>query len=169
MSTELGILGNLVWVLPRPRMPYYKGGFPLHFEKRLWRLLGKPNQSLVLHPFGGMAEIGVRCDIKADTNPDYVCDAHNLPFSDESYQIVICDPPYSNEENKTLYGNQGELHFAKWVAEASRVCKPNGFVVLYHDRWLPKPPKCSYWMRIIVMVSQHHRGRICSIYQKDEN
>jgi hypothetical protein len=147
-------------------MPYYKGGFPLHFEKRLWRLLGKPEHALVLHPFGGASEIGIRCDIKPETNPDCVCDAHNLPFADESFQVVICDPPYSNEENKELYGNDGELHFGQWASEASRVCKPNGFVVMYHDRWLPRPINCEYWMRIVVMVSQHHRGRICTIYQK---
>ena len=29
------------WVLPRPRKDYYVGGFPLHFEKKLWRLLGE--------------------------------------------------------------------------------------------------------------------------------
>ena len=48
------------WVLPRPRKVRYKGGFPLHFEKKLWRLLGEPVS--VLHPFGGKAEIGVRVD-----------------------------------------------------------------------------------------------------------
>jgi hypothetical protein len=148
-------------------MPYYKGGFPLHFEKRLWRLLGRPDPSLVVHPFGGMAEIGIRCDIKPEVNPDFVCDAHHLPFPDNSKQVVICDPPYSNEENKELYGNDGELHFGQWASEAVRVCKPNGFVVMYHDRWLPKPAGTQYWMRIIVMVSQHHRGRVCTIYQKD--
>lgn len=44
------------WVLPRPRKDAYVGSFPLHFEQRLWRLMGKPAK--VLHPFGGLAEIG---------------------------------------------------------------------------------------------------------------
>ena len=53
------------WVLPRPRLDrplpdggYNKGGFPLHFEQKLWRVLGCPAK--VLHPFGGRAEIGTR-------------------------------------------------------------------------------------------------------------
>lgn len=165
------VLGNLVWVLPRPRPSivndekiYYKGAFPLHFEKRLWRLLGKPKK--VLHPFGGMAEIGVRVDLNPETNPDYVGDAHDLPFDDGEFDAVICDPPYSNEENEQLYGITKPLKMKEWVNEAERVLKPNGFLVLYHDRWLTKPRNCEYWMRIIVLVSQHHRGRICGIFQK---
>jgi hypothetical protein len=30
------------WVLPRPRKDAYVGSFPLHFEKKLHRLLGEP-------------------------------------------------------------------------------------------------------------------------------
>jgi len=170
MST---VLGNLVWVLPRPRPSivdgktvYYKGAFPLHFEKRLWRLLGKPEK--VLHPFGGLAEIGVRVDINPETNPDYVGDAHSLPFDDETFDAVICDPAYSDEENKQLYGVERPLEYKKWLNEAERVLKPRGFLVLYHDRWLPRPKSCSYWMRILVLVSQHHRARVCGIFQKDD-
>ena len=40
------------WVLPRPRPDAYVGGFPLHFERRLWEVLGKPAK--FLHPFGGL-------------------------------------------------------------------------------------------------------------------
>lgn len=64
------------WVLPRPRPDAYVGGFPLHFERKLWRLLGEPEK--VLHPFGGLAEIGDRVDLNATTSPTFVGDAHDL-------------------------------------------------------------------------------------------
>jgi len=161
------VLGTLVWVLPRPRPPYYPGSFPLWFEQRLWRLLGKPDPKEVLHPFGGMAEIGVRVDINPDVHPDVVGDAHDLPFDDASFKAVICDPAYSNEENATLYNVTTPLRQKAWIKEAVRVCKKNGFVVIYHDKWIPKPPECSYWLRIIVLPGQNHRGRICHIFMKD--
>lgn len=166
-------LANLVWILPRPRLQkrgsstfYYKGSFPLHFEQRLWRLLGKPEK--VLHPFGGMAEIGVRVDINPAVNPDYVGDAHKLPFDNETFDAVFCDPPYSDKQNKQLYNISTPLRYNTWVKEAQRVLKPNGFLVLYHERWLPRPKQCSYWMRIIVLVSQHHRPRIAGIFLKEQ-
>lgn len=161
------VLGTLTWVLPRPNPPYYPGSWPLHFEKRLWRLLGKPNPDKVLHVFGGQAKIGLKLDLNPDVNPDKVGDAHDIPYCDELFDVVICDPPYSDEENEELYGITEPLRFKKWIAEAVRVCRWDGFVVLYHDRWLPKPPKCSYWMRIIVLPGQHHRGRVCHIFIKD--
>jgi len=166
MST---VLGNLVWVLPRPRLEkdrsYYPGSFPLHFEKRLWRILGKPEQ--VLHNFGGKAEIGIRVDLKRDVKPDVIADAHHLPFRNNIFNTVICDPPYSDEETNKLYGVSTPLKYKIWLKEAERVLKDRGFLVQYHDRWLPRPKSCSYWMRIIVLVSQHHRGRICGIFQKE--
>lgn len=166
------VLGNLVWVLPRPRLTieegrksYYRGGFPLHFEKRLFRLLGKP--SLILHSFGGKAEIGIRVDLKKEVKPDVIGDAHFLPFRDSCFGAVICDPPYSDKENKDLYDVSLPLKFGLWCKEAERVLEKNGFLVLYHDRWLPRPKSCCYWMRILVLVSQHHRARIAGIFQKE--
>ena len=172
-SASSSVLGNLVWVLPRPRPTrvdgkefYYKGAFPLHFEKRLWRLLGKPRK--VLHCFGGWAEIGLKVDLKRETKPHIIADAHHLPFKDEVFDAVICDPPYSDEENKRLYGIGVKLQYRKWIKEAERVLKPRGFLVQYHTTWLPRPEHCSYWMRILVLVSQWHQARVVGIFQKED-
>lgn len=123
---------------------------------------------MVLHTFGGLAEFGVRIDLKKETKPVVRADAHHLPFRDNTFDTVICDPPYSSEENKTLYGLETPLKYGEWVKEAERVLKPRGFIVLYHDRWLPRPKSCSYWMRILLLVSQHHRARVVGIFQKDD-
>ena len=63
------------WVLPRPRPDSDVGGFPLHFERRLWEVLGKPEK--VLHPFGGLCEIGDSVDLNVTTAPTWVGDAHD--------------------------------------------------------------------------------------------
>lgn len=165
-------LANIVWVLPRPRVEVgesktYPGAFPLHFEKRLYKFLQCPK--LILHPFGGKAEIGLRVDLKRSVKPDIIADAHHLPFRDKIFDVVICDPPYSNEQNKELYGLNISLHFKLWGKEAYRVCKTYGTIVLYHVRWLPRPHKNVISLfRIIVLVSQHHLARVVSIYLKME-
>ncbi len=129
-----------LWYLPRPRRKNkYPGGFPLHFEEKLFKLYGYPEK--ILQPFGGRASYGVRVDI----NPDIIADAHNLPFPDNSFDFVLCDPPYSDELSKKLYGT-GKLSWNKWVSEAVRVCKPGGYVANW---WVSPRPKGTTYDRIL--------------------
>jgi len=156
---------TLVWILPRPRLPYYRGGFPLHFEKKLWRELGCPKK--VLHPFGGMAEIGDRVDINPEVNPNYIGDAHNLDFiKDNSYDLVILDPPYSDKMAENLYKTP-PIKIMQCIREAVRVCKSKGFIAIYHWLWIPRPKGTKYYKRIVVLYGQWHRARICGIFQKE--
>jgi len=154
---------NLAWVLPRPAKSKYKGAFPLHFEKRLLRLYGNPN--LILHPFGGMAEFGIRADLKIEVRPDVLADAHRLPFLSDTFDFVLVDPPYSDEEAQDLYGT-AKLRPLTYIREASRVCKPLGFVALYHKLMLPRPPQTAYHRRIFIGTRVWHTARICTIFVK---
>ena len=166
---------NIVWILPRPRKSKYPGGFPLHFEKKLLRLYDNPK--LILHPFGGHAEFGIRCDIRTShelkdgrvipINPDVVCDAHNLPFSNNTFDFVIVDPPYSNEESAEMY-KTGKLFPSKYVVESVRVCKPGGYIALYHKVMLPRPKGTFYDRRVFVGTRNWHKPRICCIFRKAE-
>ncbi len=91
---------------------------PLHFEIKLLRHLEiDPNKHKILQPFGGMGQYGIRCDLR-NTHPlaekfgknvkwkppDFICDAQKLPFEDNTFDLVFCDPPYSAEEGQKLYG-----------------------------------------------------------------
>ena len=154
-----------IWTLPRPRKPYYRGGFPLHFEKKLWRLLGEPKK--VLHPFGGRAEIGDRVDLNHEVNPTWIGDAHNMDWiADNTYDLVICDPPYNDKLSKELY-NTPKIKYKKYINEAVRVCKSGGFIASYHWIWTTRPLKTAYYKIIVVLLGQNHRARICCIYQKE--
>lgn len=153
------------WWLPRPRKNKYPGGFPLHFEKKLWKELGEPEK--VLHPFGGMAEIGKRVDIKSEVYPDYIGDAHNLCFiQDNEFDCVILDPPYNDELSKKIYGTK-KIKYYTYIKEAVRVTKPEGYICMYHWLLTPKPKGTSYYKIIVILTRIWHRPRICSIYQKD--
>lgn len=159
------MIETLTWVLPRPRKEKFKGGFPLHFEKKLWKLLGEPKK--VLHPFGGRAEIGERVDIDPTNEPDYVGDAHNLGFiKDNTYDLVILDPPYDDEQSKKLYGT-GKLKYGQYIKEAIRVCKPGGYIAMYHWVMTPRPEGTSYSKRIVILTRTWHRPRVCMVFKKD--
>ena len=153
------------WVLPRPRPDAYVGSFPLHFEQRLWRVLGKPEK--VLQPFGGLCEIGDSIDLNESTAPTWVGDAHDLHWiADDTYDAVILDPPYSNEEAEELYGTP-PLRYGVFVKEAVRVCKPAGSICIYHTKMTPRPPGTQLVRRIVILTRTWHSARICMIYQKD--
>lgn len=154
---------NMAWVLPRPAKSKYKGAVPLHFEKKLFGLYDNPHH--ILQPFGGMGQFGLIADIKLEVKPNIVSDAHALPFPANTFDFVFVDPPYSNEESVKMYGT-GKLRPLTYIREASRVCKPFGFIALYHKLMLPRPPQTIYHRRIFVGTRIWHTARICTIFQK---
>ncbi len=168
------MIQNLSWVLPRPSNSKYKGSFPLNFEKMLLKRLGiNYKQStitlkkLILHPFGGKSEFGFRVDIRPEVNPDLIGDAHELPEDwTNKFQIVILDPPYSNEENEEIYGNTGKLKWGTYTKEAIRVTKPGGFIVIYHKFATPGLKDCKLIYRIFLETRIWHLLRSVRIYQK---
>jgi len=159
------MIKTITWVLPRPSKSKYKGSFPLHFEKKLWKELSCPKK--VLHPFGGKAEIGERVDLNSEVNPNYIGDAHNLDFiEDSTYDLVIVDPPYNDEQAHKLYKTP-KLKYKKYISEAVRVCKAGGYIAMYHWVMTPRPEGTKYFMRIVVLTRVWHRPRVCCIFQKD--
>ena len=153
-----------IWTLPRPRKPYYPGSFPLHFETKLVKLLKYPER--ILHPFGGYAEHGIRVDMNKKVLPDVLGNAHDLPFRSNWFDLVICDPPYSDKLSKEMYGGP-PIKYKTYMNEAVRVCKVGGFVVSYHWVWTAKPGGTQYYEIIVILPGQWHRPRICCIYQKE--
>jgi hypothetical protein len=152
------------WVLPRPRPDAYVGGFPLHFERRLWELLGKPEK--VLHPFGGLAEIGDWVDLNPTTSPTWVGDAHNMHWiDDDTYDLVMLDPPYSEEDSEILYGTPPP-RWGDYTREAVRVCKPGGYVAIYLDKQPARPAGTRLVRRIVVLTRTWHRPRVCFVFEK---
>jgi hypothetical protein len=153
-----------VWWLPRPRIDRYKGGFPLHFEKKLMRFLGNPPR--VLQPFAGHCEFGVRVDFKRENRPDVIADAHSLPFKEGVFDLVLLDPPYADSYAKKLYDTP-PLSFKRYSAEAVRVCKKDGFVVVYHYMLSPRLPGTK-WDHLLVLITRvWHKARVVSIFRKE--
>jgi len=154
-----------VWVLPRPRKPYYPGSFPLHFEIKLIRALGNPRD--ILQPFGGMSPYGIRLDLNPALRPGTIGDAHYLPFRNNSFDLVLCDPPYSDELSKSMY-NAPPIHYRQYMNEAVRVTRQGGFIASYHWRWTTRPLYTIYDRIIIVLPGQNHRARICCVFRKEQ-
>lgn len=163
------MISTETWVLPRPRKHKYRGGFPLHFEKKLIRSLGidETDKGRIFHPFGGMAEFGLRNDLNPnlDIEPDYTLDAHDLNLIPEnSFNLVIVDPPYNEEYSTELY-SQPKPRYGAYIKEAVRVS--NKYVAMYHWVLTPRPEGTKLIKRIVILTRVWHRPRVCCVFEKD--
>ena len=160
---------NIAWVLPRPSASRYKGSMPLHAEIKILREIGcdpKSDPELkILHPFGGRAEYGVRCDLNPDVDPHLICDAHNLPFGGETFDVVVLDPPYSKDFAAGLYGAP-RPRFRAYTTEAIRVLKRGGFLVVYHYVATPSLAGVRLAKRILIETRVWHTARVVHIHRK---
>lgn len=51
-----------------------------------------------LHVCCGLSKLGnVRLDLDENVKPDIIADAAKLPFADNSFDTVLCDPPYNGK------------------------------------------------------------------------
>lgn len=163
---------NIAWFLPRPKSDHYKGGMPLYAEKWLMdlarELINKDNPK-ILQLFSGMNKDGFRIDLNPEVKPDLLADAHNFSKKvNDKFDIIFADPPYSNDENKELYG-LGKLNYKKWTAECDKVLVKGGLFIVYHKYIMPNPNPEKYKVikRVFIGNRTFHLPRVAIYFQKN--
>lgn len=75
---------------------------------------------------------------KLEVHPDIVADFTNMPYEDNSFKLVVFDPPHLDNANEDSYMAQkyGTLRRFKWQEdlkqgfdECMRVLEPNGILI----------------------------------------
>jgi hypothetical protein len=163
---------NMAWFLPRPNTNHYKGGMPLYAEGWLLELakdiLEAPNAS-ILNLFCGMNKQGVRVDLKENVTPDILADAHDFAkyFPFRKFDIVLADPPYSDEESSDLYGTP-KINYKKWTSEVTKILGPRGILIVYHKYVMPNPDPNIYEVvkRVFIGNRIYHLPRVAIYFQK---
>lgn len=164
---EMDKFKPLAWHLPRPNPTRYKGSVPRNFEPKFLKFAGIENsKSDLLQMFSGGSKMGFTVDINPEVKPDLVHDCHELPLETNSFGNVFLDPPYSDGENKEMYGVDVPLHHAQYVKEAVRCCKKGGLIAHYHMYIPPIPPSCRYVGVIAIITRIYHKPRLCTMFQK---
>lgn len=103
---------------------------------------------------------------KLDVNPDVVCDFTDIPFEDDTFSLVVFDPPHLQKVSETawLYKKYGKLD-EDWpkmlhdgFEECMRVLKPDGVLVFKWSEY--DIPANDVWKAIgRKPLFGHHSGK----------
>lgn len=142
------------------------GQYPASFIDRIMPWLGcRPHE--VLHVCSGALPrgTGIRVDIRPEARPDVVADGRALPFRSCSVRAVMIDPPYTEHYARDLYGTEYPRP-AHLLAEAARVVRPCGRILIVHYITPNPPPGCSYLKSFGLSTGMGFPMRAVTIFQK---
>jgi hypothetical protein len=142
------------------------GHYPTTFLKRALALF--PTAKDILHCPSGTVQTaaGITVDMVRDAVrcPKIVADACALPFSAESFNLVLSDPPYSDKDAEN-YGT-GHFPLKKAMQEFHRVLRPHGHLALLHVMTPAFSTKLWKWVGMIgVVTGTNSRMRVLSIFE----
>jgi SAM-dependent methyltransferase len=109
-----------------------KGQFPRGFMSRVMNKWGKGKRDKIMLFSGAFHELGWdTVDVRPEMKPSILANCEKLPIPSSSYDLVVMDPPYSEQEAKELYG----LEYVKMgtaLNEAARILRPGGNLCCLH-------------------------------------
>lgn len=155
------------WYCPTAWMKtHFHGQFPLTYLKRVLALFPKAKDILQC-PCGTVTGPGTTVDLVRDSkrNPDILASAEKLPFDNDTFDLYITDPPYTNEDSQKYGTPPFRLKVA--MDEAWRVLRPGGYYSLLHTRY--PSFRRGHWNFIAligVVTGANRTVRLHSIFQK---
>ena len=142
------------------------GQYPPGFLKRALALF--PDAERILHcPSGTVTGPGVTVDLISDAvrHPQIIASADALPFLDNSFDLILSDPPYSAEDSKK-YGCS-PFPLGGFVKEAHRILRSGGHLGMLHV-YYPAYSRKEWKLEALIMVITGflRRARVFSILTK---
>ena len=147
----------------------YHGAYPPAYVKRVLAMY--PDARRILHAFSGSLPPGryVRIDRRTDHGagvvPDVRGDVERLPLQTGVFDLVLADPPYS-QEDADHYGVP-MVNRRRAFAECVRVLRRNGHLVwldMMHPMY--RRSEVRLWGEVGLTRSTNHRYRIVTFWQR---
>lgn len=142
----------------------YYGQYPSTFVKRVSAML---EGMRILHLCCGRCHIdgAVNVDLHQLPEADIRADVENLPFASGSFDAVLIDPPYS-EEDAQRYKVKRLIKTGAVMREARRVLSGNGWL-LWLDEKYPSYHRAEWRLKglIGIVTGFERRSRILSLFQ----
>jgi SAM-dependent methyltransferase len=148
------------------------GDYPPTFLKRALSLFTGLDMTRLLHcPSGSLngEDGGVTVDLVSDAKrkPQVVASADKLPFPENSFDLILSDPPYSPADSQ-IYGTAA-YPLKRSFDEFHRVLSPNGYLGLLHF-YYPTFRRTDWKMRALIGVctGSNRKMRMFPIFQKQQ-
>lgn len=143
------------------------GQYPPGFLKRALALFPDVAEERILHcPSGTLTGPGMTVDIHKNEIqvPKVQAQADALPFADNSFDLVLSDPPYSKEDS-AIYGCE-PFPMRGFMNEATRVLSPNVYLGVLHTRY-PSHHSSKWKLEgLIAVITGFERAtRVFSIFR----
>lgn len=160
-------IDTTTWLCANPSKKGQSQQFPSRFLLNLKKFYPYENKK-VLWMFSGSIKDGDTTDIRPETGAKFICPYDNLPIPDNTYDMVIADPPYNK-----LFAKEWKANFPKpkrILKEASRVTKPGGLILILHIIVIACYHKEGFNVQRIalhpVLCGIHNAVRLLNVFRK---
>jgi hypothetical protein len=145
----------------------YYGQFPMTFVKRITTAF-LPGEFDFLHACAGRCHIdgAINMDIHNLPEVDVVGNVESMEFADNSFDVCLIDPPYS-EEDASRYKVKRLIKPKITMAEIKRVLRPGGWLLWLDERY-PSYRRGEWELKglIGIVTGAERRARVLSMFRK---
>lgn len=137
---------------------YFKDQYPIDNRK-------------ILHMFSGSMDWGDTTDIRADTGATFVAPYNDLPIEDNTYDLVIADPPYNKGFASEWITHDKDLPKPKHILiEAARVTKPGGIIAILHIIVIPAYKIAGVTRTALhgILAGPNNAIRVLNVFRKNQ-
>jgi len=140
--------------------------YPGRFIHNLKKFYPYENKK-VLSMFSGSSNLGDTTDIRPETNADIIAPYDNLPIDDNTYDMVIADPPYNQ-----LFAKEWKADFPKpkrILEEATRIVRSGGLILILHCIIVPNYKHCACERIAIhpILCGPNNAIRVLTVFRKE--
>lgn len=146
----------------------YYGQFPSTFVKRVTAMF-PPTEFRFLHLCCGRCHVDGAVNVDIETLPevDVVAGAEALPFTANSFDVCLIDPPYS-EQDADRYKVKRLLSAKKVMAQLQEILAPDGWL-LWLDEKYPSYSRKIWQLKglIGIVTGFERRTRVLSMFRNN--
>jgi len=160
------------WKCGNPPKGKQEQMFPSRFIKNLKRFYPYEDKKVLWMFSGIIEEKGDTTDIRPETGAKIIAPYDELPIPDETYDMIIADPPYN-----PLFAKKWRADFPKpkrILKEATRITKKGGLILILHCIVIPEFYNQKFGVKRIalhpILCGVNNAIRVLNVFKKvDKN